>query len=194
MKDEALSDLVARIKACTVCAGSLPLGARPVLHVSPRARLLIASQAPGTKVHETGISFNDASGDRLRSWLGMDRATFYDTEKVALVPMGFCYPGRLPKGGDCPPRKECAPLWRDQVLANLPDVQLTLLVGSYAQNYVLGPGRVSDRVAHFKDYLPQYFPLPHPSWRTGAWEKRNPWFGEEVLPALREHVAKALAR
>lgn len=194
MNDEALSDLVARIKTCTACAGSLPLGPRPVLHVSPRARLLIASQAPGTKVHETGISFNDASGDRLRSWLGMDRATFYDTEKVALVPMGFCYPGRLPKGGDCPPRKECAPLWRDQVLANLPDVQLTLLVGSYAQNYVLGPGRVSERVAHFRDYLPQYFPLPHPSWRTGAWEKRNPWFGEEVLPALREHVAKALAR
>lgn len=193
MNDDALSELVARIKACTVCAASLPLGPRPVLHVSPRARLLIASQAPGTKVHETGISFNDASGDRLRSWLGMDRATFYDAEKVALVPMGFCYPGRLPKGGDCPPRKECAPLWRDQVLANLPDVQLTLLVGSYAQNYVLGPGRVSDRVAHFRNYLPQYFPLPHPSWRTGAWEKRNPWFGEEVLPALREHVAKALA-
>ncbi|BCK74845.1 uracil-DNA glycosylase [Acetobacter aceti NRIC 0242] len=194
MNDEALSDLVARIKACTVCAGSLPLGPRPVLHVSPRARLLIASQAPGTKVHETGISFNDASGDRLRSWLGMDRATFYDAEKVALVPMGFCYPGRLPKGGDCPPRKECAPLWRDQVLANLPDVQLTLLVGSYAQNYVLGPGRVSERVAHFRDYLPQYFPLPHPSWRTGAWEKRNPWFGDEVLPALRQEVTRILGK
>ena len=193
MNDDALSELVARIKACTVCAASLPLGPRPVLHVSPRARLLIASQAPGTKVHETGISFNDASGDRLRSWLGMDRATFYDAEKVALVPMGFCYPGRLPKGGDCAPRKECAPLWRDQVLANLPDVQLTLLVGSYAQNYVLGPGRVSDRLVHVMDSLPQSFPLPHPSWRTGACVKRNPWFGEEVLPALREHVAKALA-
>ncbi|NHN87479.1 uracil-DNA glycosylase family protein [Acetobacter conturbans] len=193
MSDASLERLVTRIKACNACAADLPLGPRPVLHVSPRARLLIASQAPGTKVHETGISFNDASGDRLRNWLGMDREAFYDTQKVALVPMGFCYPGRLPKGGDCPPRPECAPLWREQVLAELPDVRLTLLVGSYAQNHVLGPGRVSDRVAHFRDYLPRYFPLPHPSWRTGAWEKRNPWFTEEVLPALREEVARAFA-
>lgn len=194
MSDASLDELVARIRACTVCAQSLPLGPRPVLHVSPRARLLIASQAPGTKVHETGVSFNDASGDRLRQWLGMDRDTFYDTEKVALVPMGFCYPGRLPKGGDRPPRPECAPLWREQVLSELHDIQLTLLVGSYAQNYVLGPGRVSDRVAHFRDYLPRYFPLPHPSWRTGAWEKRNPWFGDEVLPALRQEVSRILGK
>ncbi|MCE0742412.1 uracil-DNA glycosylase family protein [Acetobacter sicerae] len=194
MSDASLDELVARIRACTVCAQSLPLGPRPVLHVSPRARLLIASQAPGTKVHETGVSFNDASGDRLRQWLGMDRDTFYDTEKVALVPMGFCYPGRLPKGGDRPPRPECAPLWREQVLSELHDIQLTLLVGSYAQNYVLGPGRVSDRVAHFRNYLPLYFPLPHPSWRTGAWEKRNPWFGDEVLPALRQEVARILGK
>ncbi|NHN90520.1 uracil-DNA glycosylase family protein [Acetobacter sicerae] len=194
MSDASLDELVARIRACTVCAQSLPLGPRPVLHVSPRARLLIASQAPGTKVHETGVSFNDASGDRLRQWLGMDRNTFYDTEKVALVPMGFCYPGRLPKGGDRPPRPECAPLWREQVLSELHDIQLTLLVGSYAQNYVLGPGRVSDRVAHFRDYLPRYFPLPHPSWRTGAWEKRNPWFGDEVLPTLRQEVARILGK
>lgn len=194
MSDASLDELVARIRACTVCAQALPLGPRPVLHVSPRARLLIASQAPGTKVHETGVSFNDASGDRLRQWLGMDRDTFYDTEKVALVPMGFCYPGRLPKGGDRPPRPECAPLWREQVLSELHDIQLTLLVGSYAQNYVLGPGRVSDRVAHFRDYLPRYFPLPHPSWRTGAWEKRNPWFGDEVLPALRQEVARILGK
>ena len=194
MSDASLDELVARIRACTVCAQTLPLGPRPVLHVSPRAKLLIASQAPGTKVHETGVSFNDASGDRLRQWLDMDRDTFYDTEKVALVPMGFCYPGRLPKGGDRPPRPECAPLWREQVLSELHDIQLTLLVGSYAQNYVLGPGRVSDRVAHFRDYLPHYFPLPHPSWRTGAWEKRNPWFGDEVLPALRQEVARILGK
>lgn len=194
MSDASLDELVTRIRACTVCAQTLPLGPRPVLHVSPRARLLIASQAPGTKVHETGVSFNDASGDRLRQWLGMDRDTFYDTEKVALVPMGFCYPGRLPKGGDRPPRPECAPLWREQVLSELHDIQLTLLVGSYAQNYVLGPDRVSDRVAHFRDYLPRYFPLPHPSWRTGAWEKRNPWFGDEVLPALRQEVARILGK
>ncbi|BCI67274.1 uracil-DNA glycosylase family protein [Acetobacter aceti] len=194
MSDASLDQLVGRIRSCTVCAHALPLGPRPVLHVSPRAKLLIASQAPGTKVHETGVSFNDASGDRLRQWLGMDRETFYDTEKVALVPMGFCYPGRLPKGGDCPPRPECAPLWREQVLSELRDVQLTLLVGSYAQNYALGPGRVSDRVAHFRDYLPRYFPLPHPSWRTGAWEKRNPWFGDEVLPALRQEVTRILGK
>lgn len=189
--DSGLADLLERIRACTACASSLPLGPRPVLHVSPRARLLIASQAPGTKVHETGISFNDASGDRLRAWLGMDRVTFYDTERVALVPMGFCYPGRLPKGGDSPPRSECAPLWREQVLAELPEIRLTLLVGSYAQDHVLGRGRVSDRVAHYRDYLPRYFPLPHPSWRTGAWEKRNPWFQDEVIPALRREVARA---
>ncbi len=193
MSDETLAQLVTQIRACTACATHLPLGPRPVLHVSPRARLLIASQAPGTKVHETGISFNDASGDRLRSWLGMDKATFYDTERVALVPMGFCYPGRLPKGGDCPPRPECAPLWREKVLSELKNVRLTLLVGSYAQNAVLGPGKVSERVEHFRDYLPQYFPLPHPSWRTGAWEKRNPWFTTEVLPALRHEIARAFA-
>lgn len=192
MSDETLAALLRRIKACTACAAHLPLGPRPVLHVSPRARLLIASQAPGTKVHETGISFNDASGDRLRSWLNMDRSTFYDPEKVALVPMGFCYPGRLPQGGDRPPRRECAPLWREEVLAELPNIRLTLLVGAYAQDYVLGAGRVSDRVAHFRDYLPQFFPLPHPSWRTGAWERKNPWFGDEVLPALRKEVRLAL--
>ncbi|AQS84699.1 MAG: uracil-DNA glycosylase family protein [Acetobacter aceti] len=192
MSDASLNKLVERIRSCTACSHALPLGPRPVLHVSPRARLLIASQAPGTKVHETGISFNDASGDRLRQWLGMDRDTFYDTENVALVPMGFCYPGRLSKGGDCPPRPECAPLWREKVLSELQDIQLTLLVGSYAQNYALGPGKVSDRVAHFREYLPRYFPLPHPSWRTGAWEKRNPWFGAEVLPALRKEISRIL--
>ncbi|NHO31098.1 uracil-DNA glycosylase family protein [Acetobacter fallax] len=192
MSDETLAQLVSQISNCTVCATHLPLGPRPVLHVSPRARLLIASQAPGTKVHETGISFNDASGDRLRSWLGMDRETFYDTERVALVPMGFCYPGRLARGGDCPPRPECAPLWRGKVLAELTDVRLTLLVGSYAQNAVLGPGKVSERVLDFRHYLPRYFPLPHPSWRTGAWERQSPWFAEDVLPTLRREVARAI--
>ncbi|GBR11144.1 uracil-DNA glycosylase family protein [Acetobacter oeni] len=192
MSDETLTDLVARIRACTACTAHLPLGPRPVLHVSPRARLLIASQAPGTKVHETGISFNDASGERLRSWLGMDKATFYDTERVALVPMGFCYPGRLPQGGDRPPRPECAPLWREQILSELKNIRLTLLVGSYAQNAALGPGKVADRVKNYRDYLPNYFPLPHPSWRTSAWEKRSPWFTADVLPALRQEVIRAI--
>ncbi|POF64106.1 hypothetical protein KMAL_03730 [Novacetimonas maltaceti] len=185
---QALEQLVRDIRACTACASVLPLGPRPVLHVSSTARILIASQAPGTRVHETGQSFNDASGDRLRGWLGIDRATFYDSARIAIMPMGMCYPGRMPKGGDRPPRRECAPLWRDRVLALMPDIRLTLLVGSYAQNHVLGPGKVEDRVRHYRDFLPQYFPLPHPSWRTGAWERRSPWFAAEVLPALRGAV------
>lgn len=186
--DGALERLVTEIRACTACANVLPLGPRPILHVYPTARILIASQAPGTRVHETGQSFNDASGDRLRGWLGIDRATFYDSARIAIMPMGMCYPGRLPKGGDCPPRRECAPLWRERVLALMPDIRLTLLVGSYAQNHVLGPGKVEDRVRHYRDYLPRFFPLPHPSWRTGAWERRSPWFGTDVLPALRREV------
>lgn len=186
--DGALERLVTEIRACTACANVLPLGPRPILHVSPTARILIASQAPGTRVHETGQSFNDASGDRLRGWLGIDRATFYDSARIAIMPMGMCYPGRLPKGGDCPPRRECAPLWRERVLALMPDIRLTLLVGSYAQNHVLGSGKVEDRVRHYRDYLPRFFPLPHPSWRTGAWERRSPWFGTDVLPALRREV------
>ena len=184
----ALERLVTEIRACTACASVLPLGPRPVLHVSPTARILIASQAPGTRVHETGQSFNDASGDRLRGWLGIDRTTFYDATRIAIMPMGMCYPGRLPKGGDRPPRRECAPLWRERVLALMPDIRLTLLVGSYAQHHVLGPGKVEDRVRHYRDFLPRYFPLPHPSWRTGAWERRSPWFGADVLPALRNVV------
>lgn len=188
----ALDRLVREVRACTVCAAHLPLGPRPILHVSTTARLLIASQAPGTKVHEKGISFWDASGDRLRHWLGMDKAVFYDTDRVAILPMGLCYPGRLPNGGDCPPRPECAPLWRERVLSHLHGLRLTLLVGSYAQRYVLGAGSVTDRVQRFERFLPRYFPLPHPSWRTGVWEARNPWFTEQVLPALRLQVARAL--
>ena len=188
-----LEKLLKEIAACQVCASHLPLGPRPVLHVSPTARVLIASQAPGTKVHHAGISFWDNSGDRLRSWMGMDRAEFYDVRRVAILPMGMCYPGRLPNGGDAPPRPECAPLWRGRILAAMPALRLTLLVGSYAQVEALGPGRMTDRVRAFRDYLPTMLPLPHPSWRTGAWERANPWFGEEVLPALRVAIAAALA-
>jgi len=170
----------------------LPLGPRPVFRASPTARLLICSQAPGTAVHETGLSFNDPSGDRLRAWLQMDRDTFYDEGRVAIVPMGFCYPGRLPNGGDAPPRRECAPLWRDRLLAEMPAIRLTLLVGSYALSHVLGGGAMTDRVRGFRAYLPRYFPLPHPSWRTTGWERRNPWFITDALPALREAVRRAL--
>jgi uracil-DNA glycosylase len=188
----ALTRLAAEIRACRVCAAHLPLGPRPVIRVSTTARLLIASQAPGTAVHESGLSFNDPSGDRLREWLRMDRATFYDESRVAIVPMGFCYPGRLPNGGDAPPRPECAPLWRERLLALMPQIRLTLLVGGYALTHVLGRGAMTEQVRAFRQHLPRYFPLPHPSWRTTAWERRNPWFAAELLPALRSAVRTAL--
>jgi uracil-DNA glycosylase len=180
-------------RACTVCAPFLPLGPRPVLRVSTTARLLIIGQAPGTKVHATGIPWNDPSGERLRGWLTMDRAAFYDVSRIAIVPMGLCYPGRLPNGGDAPPRPECAPLWQSRLLNAMPAIRLTLLVGSYALTHVLGKGLMTERVAAFKDHLPRYFPLPHPSWRTSGWERKNPWFQAEALPALRQAVADALA-
>ncbi|KXV63051.1 uracil-DNA glycosylase [Acetobacter orleanensis] len=180
------------LRGCTACAHKLPLGPRPVVRLSPRARLLIAGQAPGTHVHNTGIPFNDASGERLRSWLDMSPDVFYDTEKIAIIPMGFCYPGVLPKGGDRPPPPECASLWRQRILSFLPNLRLTLLVGSYAQNYTLGKGKVFERVLGFRSYLPQYFPLPHPSWRTGAWEQKTPEFQNVIIPALRDAVRHAL--
>lgn len=188
MSRDALESVAAEARACSLCA-DLPLGPRPVLRVSPTARLLIIGQAPGTKVHATGIPWNDPSGERLRGWLGMDRATFYDGARIAIVPAGLCYPGRLPGGGDAPPRPVCAPTWHPRLLALMPDIALTLLVGSYAQALVLGPGAVADRVRRFAEFLPRYFPLPHPSWRTMGWERRNPWFTAEVLPALRAAVA-----
>jgi uracil-DNA glycosylase len=190
--DEELDQLVAEVRACRVCAEVLPLGPRPILHVSRTARLLIASQAPGTKVHEKGISFWDASGDRLRGWLGIGKDVFYDESRVAILPMGLCYPGRLPQGGDRPPRPECAPLWRDRILRLMPNIRLTLLVGSYAQNHVLGPGAMTDHVRAFRSFLPRFLPLPHPSWRTGVWETRNPWFQAEVIPELQRRVAELL--
>ncbi len=181
----------AEVRACTACA-DLPLGPRPILRVSTTARLLIASQAPGAKAHGTGVPFSDASGDRLRAWLGMDLATFHDAARVAILPMGFCYPGRLPNGGDAPPRPQCAHLWRTRLLSLMPQLRLTLLIGGYAQAYVLGPGAVGERVRDWRAHLPRMFPLPHPSWRTAAWEKQNPWFGADVLPTLRRLVEQTL--
>jgi uracil-DNA glycosylase len=178
--------------ACTHCT-DLPLGPRPVFRVSVTARLLIIGQAPGTQVHATGIPWNDPSGDRLRGWLGMAPDVFYDACRVALVGMGMCYPGRLPNGGDAPPRPECAPLWHPRLLPLLRDVRLTLLVGGYAQAAALGAGAMTGRVQSFADHLPRYFPLPHPSWRTIGWAARHPWFAADVLPALRQQVAAALA-
>jgi uracil-DNA glycosylase len=191
----ALDRVLAEARACTFCAAHLPLGPRPVLRGRASARLLIISQAPGTRVHETGLSFNDRSGDRLREWLGIDRETFYDESRVAILPMGMCYPGRDGPGGDLPPRPECAPRWHDRVLPHWPQVSLRLLVGSYAIRHYL-PETVrrsmTDVVAAWRNHLPAVLPLPHPSWRTTAWEKRNPWFEAELLPEARRRVAGLL--
>jgi len=194
--DPAFDRLVAEIRACTLCAAVLPRGPRPVVRGRPSSRLLIISQAPGTRVHETGLPFNDHSGDRLRLWLGLDRTRFYDEAAVALMPIGFCYPGREPRGGDRPPRPECAPLWHPRLRPHFARVRLTLLVGGYAVRHYLPAVRrepLSAVVARWRDFLPEYFVLPHPSWRSTLWERRNPWFAAELLPALRAAVAAALA-
>ncbi len=187
--DLPLVDLLARIRACTVCEPSLPLGARPVVRASETARILIVGQAPGTRVHASGIPWDDPSGDRLRHWLQVDHETFYDESRIAIVPMGFCYPGKG-KSGDLPPRPECAPLWHQQLLQRMPRVELTLLVGSYAQAQYLGTARetLTDRVRRWRDFAPTYLPTPHPSPRNTLWLRRNPWFESEVVPALRQRV------
>jgi uracil-DNA glycosylase len=190
----ALDVLLKQVRACTLCAAHLPQGPRPVLQVHASARILIVGQAPGRKVHETGVPFNDASGDRLRDWLGMSRETFYNAKQVAILPMGFCYPG-TGKSGDLPPRPECAPAWRTQLLSHLKSVQLTLVIGQYAQAYHL-PGEhasLTELVQHWRDYWPTNVPLPHPSPRNNLWIKRNPWFAEELLPQLKAQVSKVLA-
>lgn len=189
-----LDDGFAAARACTLCA-DLPLGPRPVLRGTSTSRLLIVSQAPGTKVHMTGLSFNDRSGDRLRDWLGIDRDTFYDERRIAIMPMGLCYPGRNPKGGDLPPRKECAPLWQPRIRPLFKRVELTLLIGSYAVNYYLRDRRkktLSDTVAAWREYLPEFLPLPHPSWRNTGWLKVHPWFEDELVPVLRARVKDLL--
>jgi uracil-DNA glycosylase len=192
-QERALARLMREARACRLCAKELPLGPRPVLRGRASARLLVISQAPGTKVHETGLSFDDRSGDRLRRWMGVDRDTFYDEARVAIMPMGFCYPGRYASGGDLPPRPECAPLWHAKLLAKLPRIELTLLVGSYAIAYYLEERQsMTDAVARWADYLPAHLPLPHPSWRTTDWERKNPWFARKLLPELRARVAALL--
>jgi uracil-DNA glycosylase len=195
MPVNALETLLAEVRACQLCATALPLGPRPVLRASASARVLIVGQAPGTKVHATGIPWNDPSGDRLRRWLDMDRDTFYDASRIAIIPMGFCYPGRNPRGGDLPPRPECAPHWHARLLALLPHLELTLLVGSYAQAYYLGDRRaatLTETVRAWRDYLPRFVPTPHPSPRNTHWLQKNPWFEAEVVPHLRERVAALL--
>jgi uracil-DNA glycosylase len=192
---DSLESLLAEIRACRLCAAYLPHGPRPVFQVSRASRLLIVSQAPGRKVHESGIPFDDVSGDRLRAWLGIDRHTFYDAERVAVVGMAFCFPGSG-RGGDLPPRPECAPTWHPQLLPQLKQVRLTLAVGQYAQTGMLGEhcGRtLTDTVQAWRTHLAHgVLPLPHPSPRNQLWLKRNPWFEQELLPVLRRKVTQVL--
>lgn len=189
--------LLQDIATCRHCEADLPLGPRPVVRAAPQSRLLIIGQAPGTKVHETGIPWNDPSGDRLRDWLQLESDDFYDAQNIAIMPMGFCYPGKILKGGDKPPRPECAPLWHDKLRGFLPSIGLTLLVGSFAQKYYLGKSAqktMTENIRHFKTYQAEgYFPLPHPSWRTTGWMKKNPWFEEDVLPQFQSDIKKLLS-
>ena len=197
--DLLLLDLLAQVRACRYCEASLPLGPRPVLRASASARLLIGGQAPGTKVHASGIPWNDPSGDRLRQWLQLEREQFYDESRIAIVPMGFCYPGRG-KSGDLPPPPDCAPLWHEQLLQHMPQLQLILLVGSYAQQYYQGQTpatavpreTLTARVQRWREFGSRYFPLPHPSPRNTLWLRRNPWFEAQVVPALRTRVGRVL--
>ncbi|MEQ8349702.1 MAG: uracil-DNA glycosylase family protein [Sneathiellaceae bacterium] len=186
-----LRAVLEEIGRCRICAGCLPHDPRPVLRLHPGARVMICGQAPGRRVHDTGIPFNDPSGDRLRDWLGVDRRVFYDPGRFAILPMGFCFPGQDGRGADLPPRRECAPAWRSRLAPWSADVGLTLLVGQYAQAWYLGRLRrrsMTETVRHWRDYLPAYLPLPHPSWRNTAWLRRHPWFEAEVLPELRRRV------
>jgi uracil-DNA glycosylase len=190
-----LTRLLREVRACRICAADLPFGPRPVLQLASTARLLIIGQAPGSKVHQSGIPWNDASGERLRDWLKLDRSVFYDEATVAIVPMGFCYPGAGENGADEPPRPECAPHWHERLFKHIPDLQLTLLIGQYAHRHYLGAGRkgsMTETVKAFSEYAPQFFPLPHPSWRSVVWMRRHPWFEQTVIPELRKAVRKLI--
>ena len=185
--------LIESVRQCRLCEEFLPSGPRPVVQLDPRATILIAGQAPGRRVHDTGIPFDDPSGDRLREWLGVSRDTFYDASKVAILPMGFCYPG-TGKSGDLPPRPECAKAWRRELLQHLTQIRLTLVIGQYAQKWHLPRGHrnLTDTVRAWQDYAPSVFPLPHPSPRNNIWLKKNPWFAESLLPALGQAAKAAI--
>ena len=190
----SLPALLTEVRGCTECAAHLPHGVRPVLQAGAGAGVVIIGQAPGRRVHESGVPWDDPSGVRLRDWLGVDDETFYDAESVALLPMGFCYPG-TGSSGDLPPRPECAPLWHDRILDHLRDDALRVVIGMYAQDRYLPDrsGTLTETVARWREYLPDVIPLPHPSPRNQRWLRRNPWFEDEVVPALRDRVAQALA-
>jgi uracil-DNA glycosylase len=191
-----LESLIAEIRACRACAGELAHEPRPVVRVRAETRLLICGQAPGRRVHESGLPFDDPSGDRLRAWMGLDRATFYDHPAIGVAAMAFCYPGTDPGGADYPPPARCAALWRARLLAALPKVELTLLIGAHAQRWALkqlARGSMTETVRAWREAPPAFLPLPHPSWRNTAWLKRHPWFEAELAPFLRQRVAELLA-
>ncbi len=193
-RDDDYTGLLEDVRACRLCEPHLPLGPNPILQIHPAARILIAGQAPGRRVHESGVPFDDPSGDRLREWLGVTHDEFYDPGKIAILPMGFCYPG-TGKSGDLPPRPECAPAWRSQLLAILENLELTLVIGQYAiRSHLPASGKnLTDTVRAWRDYGGDVIPLPHPSPRNNIWLKKNPWFGESLLPHLRRATRRALA-
>lgn len=187
----ALDSLLRDVRACRLCEYELPLGPRPVLRASTTARILIVGQAPGTRVHSTGIPWNDPSGDRLRIWMDVDRDTFYDERRIAIIPMGYCYPGRDPRGGDLPPRPECARHWLPRLLALLPRIEFTILAGQYAQRHYLGDAAeksLTETVRRWRVYFPRYLPVPHPSPRNTRWLRTNDWFEADAVPVLRKRV------
>ena len=195
MSNESLDSLLKAVRACRACAFHLPHGPRPIVQAGKNARLLIIGQAPGARVHASGIPWDDASGERLRDWIGIDKASFYDAQQVAIIPMGYCYPGKG-SSGDLPPRRECADLWLDRLLSSLPNIELTLLIGQYAQRHFLGKAAaagVGATVAAHTQFAPKTIPLPHPSPRNIAWFLRNPWFEAALLPNLRRQAGRALA-
>ena len=187
-------NLLTEVRQCTLCEPELPMGARPVVQLHPNAKILVAGQAPGRRVHASGKPFDDPSGDRLRQWMGIDKATFYDAEKLAIIPMGLCYPG-TGKSGDLPPRPECAPAWRQKLLEQLPNLELTLAIGQYAQSWHIDEPKqtLTERVKNWESYWPELLPLPHPSPRNNLWLKRNPWFEDSIIPTLQERVSALLS-
>jgi uracil-DNA glycosylase len=189
-----MKELTQNISNCVICKETLPLGPRPIISVHPKSKIVIIGQAPGTVVHKTGVPWDDKSGENLRNWMGIKNVDFYNPEKIAIIPMGFCYPGKG-KSGDLPPRKECAPLWHNALLNNLKEVQLIILIGKYAQDYYLkehAKKTLTETVKKFNDYLPEYFVLPHPSPRNNIWQAKNEWFKLLVLPELKNHISNIL--
>ncbi len=193
--NNSIDYLLSQVRSCQLCVKNLPLEPKPIIQASSSSKILIIGQAPGTKAHRTGIPWNDASGKRLRNWLKIPKNIFYNKSQIAIMPMGFCYPGRTVNGGDLPPKTECAPTWHEKILKLLPKIELTILIGSYAQKYYIETARkttMTDTVSNWRTLVPRIVATPHPSWRTLAWEEKNPWFRMELLPALQTRIRKIL--